>query len=181
MNREAALKVMGLDDSATAEDIKAAYKQMAQILHPDRFEGNKKLQDKATEQFKTLQEAYDLLSSGKSGRTGTQQGTQAHSAADNRAAQVAGIIAARTQLVAQRDHAKDERHNGIIMAVVGAVAVLLTLRRPYGVFGLIAAIGSAACVWGIIQVVSAHRTITTLDAHILKLKEEQKRLEDDAS
>ena len=59
MNRTEALRILGLDNDATADDIKAAYKETAQILHPDRFAGNKKLQDRATEQFKNLQEAYE--------------------------------------------------------------------------------------------------------------------------
>ena len=68
MNRKEALRILGLDDDATANDIKAAYKETAQILHPDRFASNKKLQDRATEQFKNLQEAYEYLTSGKGAR-----------------------------------------------------------------------------------------------------------------
>ena len=65
MNRTEALRILGLDNDATADDIKAAYKETAQILHPDRFAGNKKLQDRATEQFKNLQEAYEYLTKGR--------------------------------------------------------------------------------------------------------------------
>ena len=65
MNRTEALRILGLDDDATPEDVKTAYKETVQILHPDRFASNKKLQDRATEQFKNLQEAYDYLTSGK--------------------------------------------------------------------------------------------------------------------
>ena len=68
MNRKEALRILGLDDDATADDIKAAYKETAQILHPDRIASNKKLQDRATEQFKNLQEAYEYLTSGKGAR-----------------------------------------------------------------------------------------------------------------
>ena len=63
MNRTEALRILGLDDDATPEDVKTAYKETVQILHPDRFASNKKLQDRATEQFKNLQEAYDYLTS----------------------------------------------------------------------------------------------------------------------
>ena len=52
MNRTEALRILGLDDDATPEDVKTAYKETVQILHPDRFASNKKLQDRATEQFK---------------------------------------------------------------------------------------------------------------------------------
>ena len=64
MNRTEALHILGLEDDATADDIKIAYRETVQILHPDKFAGNEKLQSRATEQFKRLQEAYDLLSSG---------------------------------------------------------------------------------------------------------------------
>lgn len=63
MNRTEALHILGLEDDATADDIKIAYRETVQILHPDKFAGNEKLQNRATEQFKRLQEAYDLLSS----------------------------------------------------------------------------------------------------------------------
>ena len=68
MNRLEALRALGLDEDATDEDIKTAYRETAQILHPDRFATNKKLQDRATEQFKNLQEAYDFLTSSKGRR-----------------------------------------------------------------------------------------------------------------
>ena len=41
MNRLEALRALGLDEDATDEDIKTAYRETAQILHPDRFATNK--------------------------------------------------------------------------------------------------------------------------------------------
>lgn len=183
MNRTEALRILGLDEDATADDIKAAYKETAQILHPDRFASNKKLQDRATEQFKNLQEAYEYLTKGRGART-TSRGSEssagssarAYSAASNLEARLAGIAAARTQLVHQRDVVYDERRNGIAMAAIGGIVALLTGRRPFGLFGVVAAIASAAAVWGIVQVVSAQRTISTLDEHINELNAEQRRL-----
>ena len=40
MNRTEALRILGLDDDATPEDVKTAYKETVQILHPDRFASN---------------------------------------------------------------------------------------------------------------------------------------------
>ena len=40
MNRTEALHILGLDDGATADDIKIAYRETVQILHPDKFAGN---------------------------------------------------------------------------------------------------------------------------------------------
>ena len=157
MNRTEALRILGLDDDATPEDVKTAYKETVQILHPDRFASNKKLQDRATEQFKNLQEAYDYLTSGKGSR-------------------MAGVAAARTQLVKQRDVALDERRNGIAMTAIGGIVALIAGRRPFGLFGIVAAIASAAAVWGIVQVVSSQRTIATLNEHIAELNKEERRL-----
>ena len=69
MNRLEALHILGLGEEATPEEIKIAYKETAQILHPDKFANNKKLQERATEQFKNLQEAYAYLSSGKGAKS----------------------------------------------------------------------------------------------------------------
>lgn len=184
MNRTEALRILGLDADATADDIKAAYKETAQILHPDRFASNKKLQDRATEQFKNLQEAYEYLTKGRGARS-TGRGSDsdsgssartAYSTASQLEARLAGIAAARTQLVAQRDVAYDERRNGIAMTAIGGIVALFAGRRPFGLFGIVAAIASAAAVWGIVQIVSSQRTISTLDEHISELNAEQRRL-----
>lgn len=183
MNRTEALRILGLDEDATSDDIKAAYKETAQILHPDRFASNKKLQDRATEQFKNLQEAYEYLTKGRGARSSGRgepsartSSRTAYSAASELEARLAGIAAARTQLVKQRDVVLDERRNGIAMAAIGAIVALIAGRRPFGLFGLVAAIASAATVWGIVQVVSSQRTLSTLDGHIGELNDEQRRL-----
>lgn len=174
MNRLEALRTLGLDEDATPDDIKNAYRETAQILHPDRFATNKKLQARATEQFKNLQEAYEFLVSGKGPRSRDASRPQGSSSSAD--ARLAGIAAARTQLVKQRDVALDERRNGIGMAVVGAIVALLAGRRPFGLFGVVAAIASAAAVWGIVQVVSSQRSINTLTDHINDLNKEERRI-----
>jgi DnaJ-class molecular chaperone len=59
MTRAEALKLLGLDASATAEDIKQAYRRLAMKYHPDRNQGSKE----AEERFKELQAAYTCLTS----------------------------------------------------------------------------------------------------------------------
>lgn len=205
MNRTEALHILGLEDDATADDIKIAYRETVQILHPDKFAGNEKLQNRATEQFKRLQEAYDLLTSGSGGGRSARAGRSSRSGASSgpatssgaaRAwtevedgveveylteaeikARLAGIDAARAQLVAQRDTVSDERRNGLAMAAIGAVATLLTIRRPFGILGMIAAVAGTATVWGIIQFLGAQRNLNTLNEHLAKLTEERKEYE----
>ena len=92
---------------------------------------------------------------------------------------MAGIAAARIQLVKQRDAVYDERRNGMAMAGIGGVVALLAGRRPFGILGIVAAIAGAAVVWGIVQIVSAQRTIATLDGHIDELNKEERRLADE--
>ena len=188
MNRKEALRILGLPDDATAEDVRVAYRETAQILHPDRFASNKKLQERATEHFKNLQEAYECLSSGKGSRSGSTRGSEGGGGAaaatawgDEPAsardieARLAGIAAARVQLVAQRDLALDERRNGAIMAVAGA-ALALVFGRKLGVLAVLAAIGATLAVWGGVQAVGAHRTVSALNDHLAELTREKKRL-----
>ena len=183
MNRTEALRILGLDNDATADDIKAAYKETAQILHPDRFAGNKKLQDRATEQFKNLQEAYEYLTKGRGSRTSSRSGSRSDASharprtvASDLEARLAGIAAARTQLVKQRDAVYDERRNGIAMAAIGGLVALFAgappCRHPRH-RGRHRHHGGGV---GIVQVVSSQRTIATLDEHIAALNKEERRL-----
>ena len=199
MNRNEALNILGLEDDASADDIKVAYRETVQILHPDKFAGNEKLQSRATEQFKRLQEAYELLTSSNGGRRA--RGSSASSSAPRSSgaarswtetegdveveylteaeirARLSGIAAARAQLVAQRDTVTDERRNGLAMAGIGAVAAFFTIRRPFGIFGLIAAMAEPAVIWGVVQAISAQRNLNTLNEHLAKLTEERKEYE----
>ncbi len=50
--------VLGVSKTASADDIKAAYRKLALKYHPDRNPGNKE----AEEKFKEAAEAYEVLS-----------------------------------------------------------------------------------------------------------------------
>lgn len=188
MNRIEALRLLGLDEDATPQDIKTAYKETVQILHPDRFASNKKLQERATEQFKNLQEAYEYLTSGPGARRGGRAATVEDSPAARRAdaryhqreaeAKLAGIQAARTQLVKQRDALLDERKNAILMTVIGGIVAFIAIRRP-GAFKAIGGIASAAAIWGVVSLLSSQRNINTLNDHITELRAEEKAILDE--
>ena len=51
-------QILGLDEKAAEEQIKAAFRKLAKTYHPDRNPGDKE----AEERFKEITEAYDVLS-----------------------------------------------------------------------------------------------------------------------
>src|SRR5690606_22863817 len=53
--------VLGVPKTATAEEIKRAYRKLARRYHPDANQGNKETEAK----FKEVSEAYDVLSDAK--------------------------------------------------------------------------------------------------------------------
>ncbi len=56
-------EVLGVDKSASADDLKKAYRKMAIKYHPDRQQGKSDEEKKAAEEkFKEAAEAYDVLS-----------------------------------------------------------------------------------------------------------------------
>ncbi len=173
MNRTEALNILGLDDDASPADIKSAYRECAQILHPDRFASNKKLQDRATEQFKRLQDAYEYLNSARGAKASSSQRTRAKAAYSSREAKIAGLEAARVQLVSQRDALCDERRNAIIMIAAGAI-VALFLRRIVWAAGL----AGTLVIWGIVTLAGACRNITTIDEHLGEIEMQKRQLEE---
>lgn len=179
MNRIEALNVLGLDEDATDDDIKTAYRECVQILHPDRFAHNKKLAERATEQFKRLQDAYDYLNNGratkaKSTRRASSPNTQSSSSGgwESVEAKLAGLAAARAQLVAQRDTLLDERRNALSMIFIGAVAAIL-LRRIVWVAG----IASTILIWGIVKLIGTIQSLSTINDHLREIDQQRRDLE----
>ena len=179
MTRDEALRVLGLREEATPDDIKLAYKEMAQILHPDKFVENTRLQTRATEQFKQVNQARDLLL-GKGTRSGRSQNTSATSAYNGYShdvgndsaamlkARLAGIAAARVQLVAQLDAEVDSRKIGLLMVGGGALAALVARRIP-----AVMALASTALIWGVIKTFSAQASIRALNGHLRELEKQK--------
>ena len=61
MDFNRAYKVLGLYPGASRDEVKRAYRDMAQVWHPDRFEHNERLAQKAQKNLKRINEAFNLL------------------------------------------------------------------------------------------------------------------------
>lgn len=59
--RERCLALFGLKPGASAAEIKAAYRDLAKVWHPDRFSHDPRLQEKAQNKLKEINEAYEAL------------------------------------------------------------------------------------------------------------------------
>lgn len=63
-----AYEVLGVKPGVSARELKAAHRDLAKVWHPDRFVHDPRLQEKAQEKLKEINEAYDQLISGNGAR-----------------------------------------------------------------------------------------------------------------
>ena len=56
-----AYRVLGLHPGATLDDVKTAFRDLAQVWHPDRFPENDRLREKAMQNQMLINEAYAVL------------------------------------------------------------------------------------------------------------------------
>ncbi|MGA2736050.1 MAG: J domain-containing protein [Bryobacteraceae bacterium] len=61
MSRAECFRVLGLDHAASWEGIRQAYKDLVRVWHPDRFQSDPELQDRAEQQLQRINEAYFTL------------------------------------------------------------------------------------------------------------------------
>ena len=60
MDTRTAFSVLGLPATARPQAVKDAYRDLVKVWHPDRFAGDARLQAKATERMRELNEAYAI-------------------------------------------------------------------------------------------------------------------------
>ena len=59
-------ELLGVSPGASRQELKAAYRDLTKVWHPDRFAHDPRLQQKAEEKLKEINAAYEHLISGKS-------------------------------------------------------------------------------------------------------------------
>lgn len=60
-------ELLGVSPGVSIQELKTAHRDLAKVWHPDRFAHDPRLQQKAQEKLKEINEAYDQLSSAKTG------------------------------------------------------------------------------------------------------------------
>jgi len=55
------IEIFGLKPGASQEEVTQAYRDLANVWHPDRFVGNPRLQKKAEEKLKEINAAYEYI------------------------------------------------------------------------------------------------------------------------
>ena len=63
LNIRSCYGILEVADSASKTEIKEAYREMVKVWHPDRFANDAKLQSKAEQKMKVINEAYHKLCS----------------------------------------------------------------------------------------------------------------------
>lgn len=56
------LQVLDLEPGASEQQIKQAFRELAKVWHPDRFDGDQRMKQRAHEKFSTITVAYHALS-----------------------------------------------------------------------------------------------------------------------
>lgn len=180
MTVDEATTVLGLEPGATAEDVEVAWRELAQMLHPDRYGSNAKLRARAERQMARINEARDVLRRGMGSRgaaAGASSGTRSTTAADSpaqiaRAAQLRANAAetARIQIVTQVRTMSERRAGYIRLVVIAGVGALICsrLRGTVGALGF--SIASMLVVWSAVDAVTLSNQIRALDGRAAELQ-----------
>ena len=79
-----AYDLLGVKPGVSNRELKAAHRDLAKVWHPDRFLHDPRLQEKAQEKLKEINEAYELLISGKVPRAPSRSAETVYSQPRNR-------------------------------------------------------------------------------------------------
>ncbi|HET7711143.1 MAG TPA: J domain-containing protein [Thermoanaerobaculia bacterium] len=63
MRVEESYRLLDLEPGATDDEVKAAWRDLTKVWHPDRFEHDQDLRRKAQEKLKAINEAYESIRS----------------------------------------------------------------------------------------------------------------------
>lgn len=201
MTHDEALTTLGLDGGATREEVRIAHRELAQMLHPDKFGENRRLRERAEQQMKRINEARDVLL----GEKGAARSASSSGAGRSRSASGAGTArggsspaqirfeaearahaaeTARLTVVAQLRTMRERRRTMGGMAAAAALAMLVTSRMRGTLGMLIFSVASMLTVWGIVDAVSLSGQISTLQkrsAELLRQRDAARKIAEEAA
>lgn len=195
MNRSEALQVLGLSGGASDDEVALAYRELAQMLHPDKFGENKRLRARAEQQMRRINEARDVLLKGRRGNgvprgSGAPRRAKASAATDparirfEAEARARAAEVARLTVVAQARTMRERRRSMATMALVAAVVTIACSRMRSSAGMLACSVASMLVVWGIVDVVSLSGQISTLrrrSADLARQRDAAARIAEEAS
>ena len=194
MTRDEALSVLGLEPGASRAEILAAYRELAQMLHPDKFGENKRLRARAEQQMKRINEARDVLlkAAGASSRGGSASRREGRASADSSpeailfeaTARARAAETARLAVVAQLRTMRERRRSMLVMAGVAAIVAFLFLRVRGGLGAMIASIASMVAMWGVVDAVmlsSQVEALKTRSRELLQTRDAAHKIAEEAA
>lgn len=194
MTRDEALSVLGLEPGSSRAEILAAYRELAQMLHPDKFGENKRLRARAEQQMKRINEARDVLlkAAGAGSRKRSAPRRDGSASADSSPeailfearARARAAETARLAVVAQLRTMRERRRSMLVMAGVAAITTFLFLRVRGGLGAMIASIASMVAVWGVVDAVmlsSQVEALKTRARELLQTRDAARKIAEEAA
>ena len=175
MTTDEAYTALGLETGATTAEVKVAYHELVQMLHPDKYGDNKRLRERAEQQMRVINEARDVLIGKSSARRSRGSAasyaapTEPESIAFEAATRARAAEAARIAVVTQLRTANERRSGVGTLAAISLVAALICSRFRGTVGGLGFSVASMLAVWGIVDFVSLSNQIGVLKKRSLEL------------
>lgn len=188
MTRDEALSVLGLKSDASRDQIAIAYRELVQMLHPDKYGDNKRLRARAEQQMRAINEARDVLLKGT--RTSRRPSSATASAASPAAiayeatARANAAETARLSVVADARTLRERRRSMLTMAAIAAVVAFLFSRLRGGFGATIFSIGSMAAVWGVVDAALLSSQIDALQKRsreLLQARDAARKIAEEAS
>ncbi len=184
MTRDEAAAVLGVEAGSSAAEVRAAYRELAQMLHPDKYGDNKRLRARAEQQMRAVNEARDVLL-GKGAATGSARvRTRAAAAAEpediafEATARARAAEVARLAVAAQLRTLVERRHGVATLLGISLLAALVCsrLRGTVGALGF--SVSSMLLVWSAVDTVSLGNQIGVLRRRSIELTRTRDRAND---
>ena len=186
MTRDEALQVLGLKQGASPREVRLAYRELAQMLHPDKFSENTKLRARAEQQLRSINEARDVLLKGVSATSSHADGaasrrTRTSGASASTPAEIAfeaearahAAETARLTVVAQARTLRERRGGMVGMIAVAALVLIVTWRMSGLVGSVVSSVALMVTVWGIFDVVTLSNQMKVLAARARELQRQR--------